>query len=116
MQQLINGLKKDILEMIQWQNANPDAAEVIKTAIRKYRNEIKRAIEDMQQPPFEVGDSVELCSSSFEDSGLLNGDVGEVLEIKSASDSIGQKEWDVRVSWENGAEECWIGADNFTGF
>lgn len=60
--------------------------------------------------PFE---SVKLVSSSYEDGGHFQGDVGEVIDIKSATLKSGHTEIDIRVKWLNGAEECWIGAEDF---
>ncbi|MDT2287909.1 hypothetical protein P7H17_20230 [Paenibacillus larvae] len=60
-------------ELNAWQDANPDVPEVVVQAIDHYYMEMCRAIEEAQKPPFEIGDEVELISSSYEDGGHFKG-------------------------------------------
>lgn len=62
---------------------------------------------------FKVGDRVELISSSYEDGGHYSGDIGKVVD-KTVTNHGRFSEQDIRVRWENGAEECWISAEDFT--
>lgn len=115
MKHLIVGMQKEILELIDWQNLNQDAPESVKTAVRNHRAELVKAIESMQEAPFEIGDRVELCSSSYEDSGRFNGDLGRVEDIKHTTDAVGIKSYDIRVRWDSG-DESWLDADDFTDY
>jgi hypothetical protein len=115
MEHLITGMQKTIAELITWQSANLNVPDAVNQAIRNYKNEMLKAIETMQKAPFEVGDSVELISSSYEDGGHFSGDTGRVIDIKPSVLPSGHIEHDIRVVWDNGAEECWIDADDFTG-
>jgi hypothetical protein len=57
---------------------------------------------------FEVGDYVELISTSYEDGGLVYGDKGEVEEIYNYK--FGQ---DILVRWE-GAPKSWVDSSDCT--
>lgn len=52
---------------------------------------------------------VELVSSSYEDGGHCSGDVGNVVDVKSC---VKTGEIDLRIKWDNGAEECWLAAED----
>lgn len=54
-------------------------------------------------PFFVVNDRVELISSSYEDAGLFSGDYGTAIEVRRID---GHE--DVLISWDSGADECWI--------
>jgi hypothetical protein len=64
---------------------------------------------------FEVGDRVELVSSSYEDGGHHSGDTGKVVD-QVVTDHGLWSEQDICVEWDNGAEECWISADDFSAW
>ncbi|MEV2910543.1 hypothetical protein ABNF65_18470 [Paenibacillus larvae] len=113
MEHLIKGMRKTMAELKAWLNANPDVPEVVKQAIGHHYGEMCRAIEEAQKPPFEIGDEVELDSNSYEDGGHFSGDTGMVIDVKSAELPSGHMEHDIRVDWDNGAEECWMGAEDF---
>ncbi|MDT2261683.1 hypothetical protein P7H06_22300 [Paenibacillus larvae] len=113
MEHLIKGMRKTMAELNAWQDANPDVPEVVVQAIDHYYMEMCRAIEEAQKPPFEIGDEVELISSSYEDGGHFSGDTGMVIDVKSAELPEGTWSHDIRVDWDNGAEECWMGAEDF---
>lgn len=57
---------------------------------------------------------VELVSSSYKDGGLYSGNTGSVINVKSSLLPSGHIEIGLRVEWDNGAETCWIAAEDFT--
>jgi len=65
---------------------------------------------ELSEWPYE---QVELVSSSYEDDGHFSGDTGRVINVKSSRLPSGHIEVDLRVEWDNGAETCWIGAEDF---
>lgn len=115
LEHLITGMRKTISELIAWQSAHQDVPDYVNQAIQSYKGEMRKAIESMLKPPFEVGDPVELVSSSYEDSGLFSGDTGIVIQSKSTILQSGHDEHSIRVIWDKGAGECWIDADDFIG-
>jgi len=60
---------------------------------------------------FSIGDTVTLISDSFEDSGHFADDTGTVIDQK-VNDHGGWTDQDIRVEWDNGAETCWISAED----
>lgn len=113
MEHLIKGMQKTILELMNWEAANPNTPMCVKDAIRNYRSEMVEAITKMEEAPFKIDDSVELISSSYEDGEHFSGDTGIVVDVKRSVLTTGQVEHDIRVEWDNGAEECWIPAEDF---
>ncbi|KQN96920.1 hypothetical protein [Paenibacillus sp. Leaf72] len=109
----IREMQEDILKLIEWQNRNQDVPAIVKAAVSSHKAELVKAVGALQEPPFDKGETVELCSSSYEDSGLYSGDVGRVLDLTTSYDSIGNASFDIRVSWNKGVEECWISAEDF---
>lgn len=111
---MINSLKKMQLQLVEWQNSNPNVPEVVHNAIKDYRNQLKDAVIDLNsEPPFEKGDKIELISTAYEDSKMFSGDLGEVIDLcQGEADSFGGSEWDVRVEWDNGVDTCWISAND----
>lgn len=63
---------------------------------------------------YEIGDRVELVSSSYEDGGHNKEDKGIVVD-QVITNHGKWSEQDIRVQWDNNAEECWIAAADFTG-
>ncbi|WCK57536.1 hypothetical protein PP175_26080 (plasmid) [Aneurinibacillus sp. Ricciae_BoGa-3] len=52
---------------------------------------------------WETGDFCELISTRFEDSGLLFGDTGKVIDVQQTRFCT-----DIRIQWDSGAVTCWI--------
>lgn len=61
----------------------------------------------MTRDKWEINDRCELISTSFEDGGHYYGDTGKVIAVKE-----GEFDTDIRVEWDNGAETCWIPAED----
>ena len=114
MEHIIRGMRKTIAELITWQSEHPDVPESVKQAIRSYREEMINSIESLVTPPFQVDDRVELISRTYEDGGYYPGDTGTVVDMKSAVLPSGHAEHEIRVRWDNGGNECWIDASDFT--
>lgn len=114
MNHMIIGMKKTISELNDWEPENTNIPEAIQQAIRHYRGELNQAIKHLQEPPFGINDRVELSSSSYEDGGHFSGDAGFVIDVKSAEQSDGLMEHEILVVWDDGSEDCWIDAGDFT--
>ncbi|EJW14339.1 hypothetical protein M5X00_24315 [Paenibacillus alvei] len=106
--------QKKILELIEWKSANTEIPLAVKEAVLHYKNELVMKVSDMQEPPFEVENDIELISDSFKDSGHFEGDIARVLDFQYELDSIGNRMYDVRVQWRDSSEESWIAAENFS--
>lgn len=110
----IISMKKTISELNAWESENTNIPEVIQQAIRHYRGDLNQAIKKLQEPPFGINDRVELTSSSYEDGGHFNGDTGFVIDVKSTEQPDGLMEHEILVVWDDGSEDCWIEARDFT--
>ncbi|GGF86693.1 hypothetical protein [Paenibacillus aceti] len=114
MNHMIIGMKKTLSDLNTWDTENPDTPDIIKQAIRHYRCDLNQAIKHLQEPPFGINDRVELTSSSYEDSGHYSEDTGFVIDIKSNEMPDGLMEHEILVVWDDGSEDCWIDARDFT--
>lgn len=114
MEESIGRMQKEIYELITWKNENPDVPEIVKKALNSYHNTLLNLIENEIEPPFEIGEDVELISSSYEDNGYFLGDTGKVRDIRTSVIPSGFPLIDILVTWDSGAEECWIAADDFS--
>ncbi|MGP3788211.1 hypothetical protein [Paenibacillus sp. 1A_MP2] len=115
MEHLVIGMKASIAELEAWQAANKDIPEVVERSIREYKNTMRNAIDSMQKVPFESGDRVELVSSSHEGGGYFSGDFGTVEDVRPSTRPSGYVEYDVLVSWDTSAADCWMPATDLLG-